>query len=826
MNEADVVMNGVDVKFVQLPQKEATRSTYRHDVDCLRGFAVAIIVLFHFNPSYVPGGFVGVDVFFVISGWLITTKLLADMEQGSFSYATFMAHRVRRITPAAVVCIGIVIVAAGILMRGELRDQAMAACRASVFSVANLYFAFWIPSGYFDASSELNPVLHMWSLAVEEQFYLIWPLCLMGLVRIKREGTFTILFGVIAVSTLCGQLLFKTYPNVVYYTLLTRAGELLVGGVLAFSPMVEQAFAANRSLAEAGGSIGMLMVGVSCWMMSSETVFPGFAMLVPCGGAALMICSGFNASCAFSSMLARFEPVRLLGQISYSVYLYHWPILSLLRYLGVNLKGVHGVSAFMYVMVASVLSYVFVEKPFRRVSWQPRVTLALLFVVPTLIMFTTTIAIDVYAVKPNSSPILHHKLELRNGIPYTSEPHLPQNATQKEEIRGVDGQAPLLKCSNPNSVIKSGSYQYGPDRGNKTVGSIPPRCINQKECLLKQMHLEFEDPASGVLKKWRIYYECQTQAGIFGLAELNKINMQDPWATWGRMELWDDTVLGKVQPRVPPQAMCTPRTPHVCMDGCEWQMEGSKPCPCLKSAEQCWFGSSTPKNKPILLVGDSNAAAYIGVLEELAYAGKFRVWNRLHPGAAPFLFHNVRLWKDVTEKYLNLFDVVALGCQWLSHDAEHLTIQETVDELVRRNKTVIILGQVMNFFGVGQDCPNMVLPDPGLREKACYEKTPPHDLPCNFFLQRLAATRPRVLYWDINRHVCPGRVCSAYRKVCSSKRGCAEVRTYFEHSHVGYYGAKLFGDEIVRDEGVPWQFQVATALNPGETVPKIDVPPF
>lgn len=145
-------------------------------------------------------------------------------------------------------------------MRGELRDQALAACRASVFSVANLYFAFWIPSGYFDASSELNPVLHMWSLAVEEQFYLIWPLCLMGLVRIKREAAFAILFGVIAVSTLCGQLLFKIYPNVVYYTLLTRAGELLVGGLLAFSPMMTQAFAANRILAEAGGIVGMLMV--------------------------------------------------------------------------------------------------------------------------------------------------------------------------------------------------------------------------------------------------------------------------------------------------------------------------------------------------------------------------------------------------------------------------------------------------------------------------------------------------------------------------------------------------------------------------------------
>lgn len=111
MNEADVGLNGgVDVKF---------RSSYRHDIDCLRGIAVAIIVLFHFNPLYVPGGFVGVDVFFVISGNLITTKLLADMGQGTFSYTTFMAHRVRRITPAAVVCIAIVVVALLLLQQAS-----------------------------------------------------------------------------------------------------------------------------------------------------------------------------------------------------------------------------------------------------------------------------------------------------------------------------------------------------------------------------------------------------------------------------------------------------------------------------------------------------------------------------------------------------------------------------------------------------------------------------------------------------------------------------------------------------------------------------------
>ena len=122
------------------------------------------------------------------------------------------------------VCIGITVIAVAILMRGEHRDQAMAACRASVFSVANLYFAFWIPSGYFDASSELNPVLHMWSVAVEEQFYLIWPICLLGLIQIKRGGAITILFGIIACSALCGHFLFNTFPNLVYFTLLTRAG--------------------------------------------------------------------------------------------------------------------------------------------------------------------------------------------------------------------------------------------------------------------------------------------------------------------------------------------------------------------------------------------------------------------------------------------------------------------------------------------------------------------------------------------------------------------------------------------------------------------------
>jgi peptidoglycan/LPS O-acetylase OafA/YrhL len=681
-------------------------SEYRSDVDGLRGIAVALIVAFHFSEQFVPGGFVGVDVFFVISGWLITTRIVREMQEGTFSFTRFLSRRVRRIVPASFMCIALVIGATGVCMSGVFRSQVLGACRAAVLSSANMYFALFVPSGYFDPSAQLNPVLHLWSLGVEEQFYLVWPLYVKMLVRLKQRYQIACIAALILGCALIGQLLYHSFPKLAYYTLITRSGELAVGACLVFLDL--GVFARKRWVAEGGGLAGLSLLVLSTCYFSSATTFPGFLALVPCTATALIICSGSHSLSILRRMLS-FGPFVLLGTISYSVYLYHWPVLAFLRYLGVSLEGIHGVSALLYILAGATVSYVAVETPFRFVNWQPRSIFLLLFIAPCCLLLTSAFIVE-------------------NKMP---------------------------------------------------------------------------DPVSGAAEVNPLF---PTE-----VRNLSSIRMTDQWSSWSKLNLWDPGLMGGKE-GLPIQAMCTPHTRHICMDMCEWGIvAGNWPCPCVRDFEQCWFGAASSTRKPILLLGDSNAAAYVGLLEELALVAGFRVFCRTHPGAAPWIFQDL-IWKEVVDVWLARFDVVALGAQWATVGTPP-ALEATVRALVTMNKTVILLGQAMVFPDFAQDCPNFETLNGTLHERACAKTFPIYNLQCNEALQKLAVRNPSVLYWDANTVICKGGTCSPYCNFCGSSTVCRRVRCFFEHTHIGYYGSKLYGDDIVREQGVPWTFLAATALS-------------
>src|SRR5882724_756148 len=262
---------------------------YRPEIDGLRAVAVSAVILFHAGFRC-PGGYVGVDVFFVVSGFLITSLIWSDLENGRFTFAYFWERRARRIVPALVV-ITIVTLVIGwfLLLPADLENLGRASASQSIFA-AN--FHYLQDSGYFKGVAEEKPLLHTWSLAVEEQFYLIVPFLLFWIYRSKvlraRTAVISILTTIFAVSLAISIYGITRFPWATFYLLPTRAWELLTGALVAFLPTFPLLMR-RRSLRELLSLLGMALILIPVFVYTSETPFPGLAAVPPCLGAALVI---------------------------------------------------------------------------------------------------------------------------------------------------------------------------------------------------------------------------------------------------------------------------------------------------------------------------------------------------------------------------------------------------------------------------------------------------------------------------------------------------------------------------------------------------------
>ena len=329
---------------------------YRADIDGLRAFAVGAVVLFHAGIPQLSGGYVGVDVFFVISGYLITQTLLRD-----HSIVRFYQRRARRILPALFAMLLIVLgVGAALLLPHDLEEVAKSA-GATVLFVSNIFF--WRGAGYFAVETELWPLLHTWSLGVEEQFYLAFPL-LVGLMARLRWKRHALVFVVLALASfaLAEYGLAARKTTVVFYHSPTRAWELLVGSILATGALP----ALHRPVARAiAAVIGLACIVAPVFAYLPSTHFPGAGALPPVLGTALLIWSGEAGSHPLTPLL-QWEPLRGIGLISYSLYLWHWPILAYARYVAIDpLSPAWTTVAVAGSLLAAWLSWRFVERPFR-----------------------------------------------------------------------------------------------------------------------------------------------------------------------------------------------------------------------------------------------------------------------------------------------------------------------------------------------------------------------------------------------------------------------------------------------------------------------------
>lgn len=333
---------------------------YRREIDGLRALAVVPVLLFHGGVGGFTGGFVGVDVFFVISGYLITGLILPEIRQGRFSITKFYERRARRILPAlfTVMCFTSVI-AYYIYLRGDLRDFAHSLVATTLFS-SN--FLFWSELGYFAAPAEVKPLLHTWSLAVEEQFYILFPLFLLIAQRYFRKLLVPALAIGLIGSLALSALLVDARPDDAFYLPHSRAWELLLGAVLAAN--VLPALPQSR-LADVLAVAGLGLILGSVFFYDRNTPFPGFAGVPPCLGAFLVIWANANQSTWVGRVLGTKAMVGI-GLISYSLYLWHWPMLVFAKYYVARPLELGEVAAILLLsFVAAGLSWKLVESPFR-----------------------------------------------------------------------------------------------------------------------------------------------------------------------------------------------------------------------------------------------------------------------------------------------------------------------------------------------------------------------------------------------------------------------------------------------------------------------------
>lgn len=301
------------------------KHVYRPDIDGLRAFAVLSVVVYHLFPELLPGGFVGVDVFFVISGFLITGIIISDIDRDRFSILDFYKRRVRRIFPALCVVLAAVLVAGSIfLFTDELRALGLHVLGGATFS-SNIILLN--ESGYFDTAAASKPLLHLWSLGIEEQFYIVWPLLLYFLIR----GSRSVIGGLASVAGLsfaANILLVGPHPDRTFYLPFSRFWELALGGLIAttesrrwFGASVREKLRSYQTALSALGIVSLIAAVFFC----SEASFPGWWALLPCAGAALTIMAGPTALPSAYTLSLR--PAVFVGLISYPLYLWHWPLL-------------------------------------------------------------------------------------------------------------------------------------------------------------------------------------------------------------------------------------------------------------------------------------------------------------------------------------------------------------------------------------------------------------------------------------------------------------------------------------------------------------------
>lgn len=368
---------------IPLKYKKGFPLRHRAEIDGLRAVAVIPVILFHAGFERFSGGFVGVDIFFVISGYLITTIILSELNEGKFSILNFYERRARRILPALFIVLLTCLPFAWLwLVPSDMKSFSQSVVAVSLFA-SNILF--WRTSGYFDTAAELKPLLHTWSLAVEEQYYVIFPIFLLLAWRLGRRWILASLIFVAVLSLAAAQILVAPKPAATFYLLPTRGWELAVGAFVAFYFSSKSEYQTSKVAANAGASIGLVLIAYSIFFFSKQTPFPSLWALFPTSGAALIILFANDQN--FVGRLLSSKAFVVVGLVSYSAYLWHQPLFAFARSIDEPSNTLLGALALSSLLLA-YFSWKYVEAPFRDKSRVSRKNILVFSLVGSLFFAT------------------------------------------------------------------------------------------------------------------------------------------------------------------------------------------------------------------------------------------------------------------------------------------------------------------------------------------------------------------------------------------------------------------------------------------------------
>jgi peptidoglycan/LPS O-acetylase OafA/YrhL len=426
---------------------ETIQSKYRADVDGLRAVAVLAVLLNHLYPAWLPGGFAGVDIFFVISGFVITGKIYPEAADGRFSFKQFYKRRINRIVPALMAVLAVTGMLGAILLSPADLVRLAICTISSVLSVSNIYL--WREYGnYFSANAGEAPLLHTWSLGVEEQFYVVWPFVIVALARL-RPGRAAVLLALMAVAgAMASEFAVNRVASASYYLLPTRFFELMMGGLLAFP--VLGGLARNVQIVRVCRGLGYGFIAWALLFLDGSSPFPGVNALLPCAGAALIVFAGMNPRSESRFLTAR--PLVFTGLISYSLYLWHWPVIAYLNYLNIEIGAATGIGAAAVSFLLAWVSWRYIEAPLRRSgnSLGFAAVLGGRFVAPSGIAIALSVAV-----------ILAQGIPQRFGARVVALERAVQ--TKPDEIRSLCHVPGALYRTPPNPSCKLGMDKPAPD---------------------------------------------------------------------------------------------------------------------------------------------------------------------------------------------------------------------------------------------------------------------------------------------------------------------------------------------------------------------------
>lgn len=383
---------------------------FRTDINGLRAYAVLAVIIFHFNKNWLPGGFAGVDVFFVISGYLMTSIIFRGLERGNLSLWKFYSARIGRIIPALIILISLLLVFGYLFLPPIPYKDLAKHSGGSLLFISN--FMFWKESGYFDASALDKYLLHTWSLSVEWQFYLLYPLVLLVLskfITLKNVKKIIILISILAFIFS----IFASYrwPIASYFLLPTRIWEMLLGGIIFLYPCTPK----NQSLKFYIEFIGLILIILSFFLISEDVVWPGYMAIIPTIGAFLLLQANHQGSLLTNNFI-----FQKIGLWSYSLYLYHWPLLVINHTLNLNLSF----WVFLFItFVLSIISYYGIEKK----RWKTSCVFAmaiLLFILISIIYKSNGVENRIEPQYRLTSQEYHSKFYGGSGYPSHQESYL------------------------------------------------------------------------------------------------------------------------------------------------------------------------------------------------------------------------------------------------------------------------------------------------------------------------------------------------------------------------------------------------------------------